>query len=122
LTRGWLRGTHRKVDPKRSKPWEPFHPHTKSEPLTPGKIYEFNIPIVPTGNLFKAGSIIKLKISCSDDQPKNPLEMIAGGNLLRQSPSRIKVYHDADHPSCLLLPVTRGNVLETFLSGGKPYL
>jgi predicted acyl esterase len=122
LTRGWLRGTHREVDPKRSKPWEPFHPHTKSEPLIPSKIYEFNIPIVPTGNLFKAGSIIKLKISCSDDQPKNPLEMIAGGNLLRQSPSRIKVYHDADHPSCLLLPITRGNVLETFLSGGKPYL
>ena len=122
LTRGWLRGTHREVDPKRSKPWEPFHPHTKSEPLIPSKIYEFNIPIVPTGNLFKAGSIIKLKISCSDDEPKNPLEMIAGGNLLRQSPSRIKVYHDADHPSCLLLPITRGNVLETFLSGGKPYL
>jgi predicted acyl esterase len=122
LTRGWLKGTHREVDPKRSKPWEPFHPHMKSEPLTPGKIYEFNIPIVPTGNLFKAGSIIKLKISCSDDQPKNPLEMIAGGNLLRQSPSRIKVYHDADHPSCLLLPITKGNVLETFLSGGKPYL
>jgi len=122
LTRGWLRGTHREVDPKHSKPWEPFHPHTKSEPLIPSKIYEFNIPIVPTGNLFKAGSIIKLKISCSDDQPKNPLEMIAGGNLLRQSPSRIKVYHDADHPSCLLLPITRGNVLETFLSGGKPYL
>jgi predicted acyl esterase len=122
LTRGWLKGTHREVDPSRSKPWQPFHPHKKSEPLIPGKIYEFNIPIVPTGNLFKAGSIIKLKISCSDDQPKNPLEMIAGGNLLRQSPSRIKVYHDADHPSCLFLPITRGNVLETFLSGAKPYL
>ena len=122
LTRGWLKGTHREVDPNRSKAWEPFHPHTKSEPLIPGKIYEFNIPIVPTGNLFKAGSMIKLKISCSDDQPKNPLEMIACGNLLRRSPSRIKVYHEADHPSCLLLPVTRGNVLETFLSGGKPYL
>ena len=122
LTRGWLRGTHREVDPTRSKPWEPFHPHTKSEPLIPGKTYEFNIPIVPTGNLFKAGSIIKLKISCCDDQPKNSLEMIAAGNLHRQCPSRITVYHDADHPSCLLLPVTKGNILETFLSEGKPYL
>ena len=122
LTRGWLRGTHREVDPERSQPWLPFHPHAKSEPLVPGKIYEFNIPVVPTGNLFKAGSVIKLRISCSDDQPKNPLELIASGNLVRQSPSRIKVCHDADHPSCLLLPITRGNVLETFLSGGKPYL
>jgi len=122
LTRGWLRGTHREVDPERSNPWEVFHPHTKSEPLNPGEIYQFNISVVPTGNLFKAGSMIKLKISCSDDQPKNPLEMIASGNLHRQSPSRITVYHDEDHPSCLLLPVTRGNVLETFLSEGKPYL
>jgi predicted acyl esterase len=76
LTRGWLRGTHREVDPERSKPWEVFHPHTTSEPLMPGEIYEFNISVVPTGNLFKAGSMLKLKISCSDDQPKNPLDLI----------------------------------------------
>jgi uncharacterized protein len=122
LTRGWLRGTHREVDPNRSKPWAPYHPHTKSEPLTPGEVYEFNIPIVPTANLFKAGSIIKLKISCTDDPPKNPLEMLAGGSLYRQSPSRVTVYHDPDHPSCLYLPITKGNLLETFLSEGKPYL
>jgi len=122
LTRGWLRGSHREVDPKRSKPWEPFHPHTKSEPLTPGEIYEFNIPIVPTAKLFKAGSRIKLKISSTDDQAKNPLEMNAGGHIHRQSASRIKVYHNADYPSHLLLPITRGNVLETFVSGGAPYL
>ncbi len=122
LTRGWLRGTHREVDPKRSKPWAPFHPHTKSEPLTPGKIYEFNIPIIATGNLFKAGSKIGVKISCSDDVPKHAFEQIAGGNIRRQSCSRITVYHDTDHPSHLLLPITSGNLLGTFLSGGKPYV
>lgn len=121
LTRGWLRGTHREVDPKRSKPWAPFHPHSKSEPLIPGKIYEFNIPIVPTGNLFKAGSKIKLKISCADDVPKHAFEQIAAGNIRRQSSSRITVYHNADHPSHLLLPITEGNILGTFLSGGRPY-
>jgi predicted acyl esterase len=122
LTRGWLRGTHREVDPKHSKPWAPFHPHTRSEPLTPGKIYEFNIAIIPTGNLFKAGSKIKLKISCTDDIPKHAFEDIAAGNIRRQSPSRITVYHDAEHPSHLLLPITSGNVLGTFISGGKPYV
>lgn len=66
--------------------------------------------------------MIKLKISCSDDQPQNPLEMIASGSLTRQSPSRLRVYHDAEHPSELLLPITRGNIIETFISGGKPYL
>lgn len=122
LTRGWLRGSHREVDPTRSKPWMPFHTHARSEPLIPNSIYTFNIPIVPTGNLFKAGSIIKLRISCTDDPPKNPLEMLAGGSLHRQSPSRITVYHDQDHRSCLYLPITKGNIIETFLSEGKPYL
>jgi len=122
LTRGWLRGSHREVDPERSKPWAPYHPHTKSEPLVPGKIYEFKIPIVPTGNLFKAGSRVKLRVSCSDDQPKNPLEMIASGSLVRQSPSRLRVYHDAEHSSVLFLPITRGNIIETFISGGGPYV
>jgi predicted acyl esterase len=122
LTRGWLRGSHREIDPARSKPWAPFHPHTHSEPLTPGKIYEFNIPIVPTGNLFKAGSKIKLKIACTDDQPESPLEMLAGGHLRRQSASRITVFHNADYPSHLLLPITKGNVLETFVSGGTATL
>jgi predicted acyl esterase len=103
-------------------PWAPFHPHTKSEPLTLGTIYEFNIPIVPTGNLFKAGSRIKIKISCSDDAPINFFEGIAGGNICRQSASRITIYHDADHPSHLLLPITKGNVIGTYITGGKPYV
>ena len=122
LTRGWLRGTHREVDPSRSKPWAPYHPHNKSEPLIPGKIYEFDIGLIPTGILFKAGTRIKLRISSSDDAPKHAFEQIAAGNIKRQSSSRVTVYQDADRPSHLLLPITGGNVLGTFLSGGKPYV
>lgn len=120
LTRGWLRGSQRETDPKKSKLWEPFHPHTEREPLTPGEIYEFNINIVPTGNLFKVGHRIGLKISCVDDEkPKNFLEAVAQGHLWRQNPSWITVYHDADHPSCLLLPITKGDIIGTYMSGGS---
>ena len=122
LTRGWLRGSHREVDPTRSKPWAPFHPHTKSEPLTPGKIYEFNIGIIPSANLFKAGSKIGLKIRSADEGPKHTFEAIAGGNIRRQSSSRVTVYHNAEHSSHLLLPITSGNVIGTFMRGGKPYV
>ena len=121
LTRGWLRGSHRELDPDRSKRWQPHHPHTRSEPLTPGKIYEFAIPVVATANLFKAGSRIKLKIACCDDQPENSLEAIAAGHIRRQSGSRITVYHNDECPSHLLLPVTSGNIIGTFVSGGHPY-
>jgi len=119
LTKGWLRGSHREIDVSRSKPWDPVHPHTKSEPLVPGQIYEFDISLVATGNLFKAGSRISLKISCVDDKPTNPLELISSGSLHRQSVSRVTVYHNEDHPSYLLLPVTGGNILNTYFSGGK---
>ncbi len=122
LTRGWLRGSHRRIDPARSKPWQPFHPHTAPEPLTPGEVYEFNIPVVPTGNLFKAGARIGLRISCTDDPPKHPLQAIASGHVRRQSASRISVHHSAEFPSHLLLPITKGNVIGTFISGAKPYI
>ncbi len=122
LTRGWLKGTHREIIKERTKDWEPYHPHTESEALVPGEIYEFNIALVPTGNLFKAGSKIKVRISCTDDEPKHAFEVIASGHIRRQSPSLITVYHEADHPSHILLPITKGNVIGTFISGGKPYL
>ncbi len=122
LTRGWLRGSHREVDAGRSRRWQPLHPHTRSQPLTPGTVYEFNIALVPTGVVFRPGCRIALKIGCTDDLPKHPLEMIASGHLRRQAASRIAVYHDAARPSHLLLPITRGNVLGTFVSGAAPYL
>jgi len=31
----------------------------------------------------------------------------------------VTIYHDADHPSHLLVPVTRGNRIGTFISGGN---
>jgi uncharacterized protein len=119
LTKGWLRGSHREVDLERSKPWAPVHRHTDSQPLTPGIIYDFDISLIPTGNLFKAGSRIGLKISCTDDEPNNPLELIACGSLRRQSVSRITLYRNAEDPSCLILPITKGNILNTYMSGGR---
>ncbi|HEY7060784.1 MAG TPA: CocE/NonD family hydrolase [Chloroflexota bacterium] len=119
LTRGWLRGSHRARDPVRSKPWEPVMAHTRVEPLAPGEVYEFSIPIKPTATLFKAGSRIKLKIACTDEEPDRAVEPRGGGHLRRQMPARVTVYHDERYPSHLLLPITRGNVLGTYLSGGE---
>jgi predicted acyl esterase len=120
LTRGWLRGSQREMDPKRSKPWEPFHPHTKRESLKPGEIYEFNLKILPTANLYRPGHRIGLRIRCADDErPKTSLEAIGQGHLWSQTPSWITVFHDSDHPSCVLLPITRGNLIGTFISGGN---
>jgi uncharacterized protein len=119
LTKGWLKGSHRELDPERCEPWEPIHRHDKAVPLAPGEIYEFDIKLVATANLFKVGSRIALRIRCVDDEPRNPLELAGTGSLRRTAVARITIFHNEEHPSCLLLPVTRGNVLNTFFSGGK---
>ena len=120
LTRGWLRGSQRRVDPVRSTPWQPYHPHNKREPLKPGEIYEFNIDIVPTGVLIKAGCRFGIRIKCADDdeKPADFLEQHAIGHLSRPNRSEITVYHNDKYPSHLLVPITRGNKIGTFMSGG----
>jgi uncharacterized protein len=122
LTGGWLRGSHREVDQSKSKPWYPYHPHKRVMPLNPGEIYEFNIPIVPTANWFKQGTRIGLRISSVDYDAETSIGGIGAGHIKRQKPSRVTVFHDDEHPSHLLVPITQGNVLGTYLSGGKPYV
>lgn len=45
---GWLRASHRKLDPKRSMPYQPYHTHDELWPLTPGEPVELDIEIWPT--------------------------------------------------------------------------
>ena len=120
LTRGWLRGSQRKLDPAASKAWQPVHMHTQRDPLEPNQIYEFNIEIRPYGILLKPGERIGIKIKSADnDVPKNYLELVGIGHVSSAGASQVSVHHDGDHPSHLLLPITRGNRIGTFISGGK---
>ena len=119
LTRGWLRGSQRKLDEDKSKPWQPVHTHDERQPLTPGEIYEFNIEVRPYGILLKAGERIGVKIRGADDEiPDAFIETIAQGQITRPQASHVSVHHNADQPSHLLLPITRGNRIGTFISGG----
>jgi uncharacterized protein len=102
-----------------SKPWEPIQVHKDREPLEPGKIYELRVPIVPTARLFQAGERIALRIKGADDEPAlNSLQALARNHLRRPRPARITIHHDESHPSHLDLPITRGNLIGTFFSGG----
>jgi len=120
LTRGWLRGSHRRVDAAKSMPWSIHHPHDRREPLKPGEIYEFNIEIVPTGVLLKAGMRLGLRIKATDQDaaPKDFIDVHAYGHLWRETHQTITVYHSNAYPSHLLVPITKGNRIGTFASGG----
>jgi predicted acyl esterase len=118
LTRGWLRASQRRLRDD-SKSWEPLLAHERREPLEPGKIYELKISIVATARLFQAGERIAIRIKGADDEPPvNSLQALARNHLRRPRPARITIHHDETHPSRLDLPITRGNIIGTFFSGG----
>jgi hypothetical protein len=87
--------------------------------VQPLEIVPYDIKVTPIGMLLPAGSRLVLRISCVDDPPNDALQLTAAGTLSRTEVSRITVFHDEDHPSCLLLPVTSGNHVNTFFSGGN---
>lgn len=52
---GWLRASQRKLDPERSLPYRPFHPHDESWLLKPGESVELDIEIWPTSIVIPPG-------------------------------------------------------------------
>jgi uncharacterized protein len=66
IANGWLRVSHRRLDPARSKPWRPWHPHDRVEPLTPGQVYECDVEIVPSCIVVPAGWRVALTVRGKD--------------------------------------------------------
>ena len=48
IAMGWLRASHRELDPERSTPYRPYHTHRRRQPLVPGEVYELDVEIWPT--------------------------------------------------------------------------
>jgi predicted acyl esterase len=100
LTRGWLKASHRQKDEGLSNAHRPYYTHTNPRPIEPGKIYEFEIEIWPTSNVFRRGHRIRLDISCGDS-PAFDL----GGHHYGLKVGKDTIYHDKNHPSHLILPI-----------------
>ncbi|HET9903927.1 MAG TPA: CocE/NonD family hydrolase [Xanthobacteraceae bacterium] len=63
---GWLRASHRKLDPKRSLPYRPWHTHDEKQPLTPGVPVELDVEIWPTCIVVPVGYRIALSVRGKD--------------------------------------------------------
>jgi predicted acyl esterase len=66
LAQGWLRCSHRKLDPAKSLPYRPYHTHDDKWPLTPGRVYEVDVEIWPTCIVLPAGFRIAINIAGKD--------------------------------------------------------
>ena len=75
--------------------------------MTPGRPYEFVFQLFPTSNVFKRGHRIRLDIS-SSNWPRFDVNPNTGGPLgleQRYELAHQTIYHDAECPSHILLPI-----------------
>jgi len=122
IGQGWLRASNRKLDPKLSAPYRPYHTHDEKQPLKPGEVYELDVEIWPTCIVVPKGYRIALTIrgkdyewegeaatlsnmknpmrGCGpfvhDDPEDRPLKVFGGKVTLHMGPKR---------PARVLLPV-----------------
>jgi uncharacterized protein len=124
IAQGWLRASHRKLDPKLSLEYRPYHTHDERQPLTPGKVYELDVEIWPTCIVVPAGYRIGLSVRGRDyvypgieiqgksidarrawtgvgpffhDDPRDRPAKIFGGN--------VTLHIDRDKQAYVLLPI-----------------
>lgn len=102
ISKGWLKASHRELDESKSKPYKPFHPHTRSLPIAPGRIYEYAIDIRETSNVFKAGHKLQLVIK-GQDAPWDDFFIFYHVTNMKQTQHTI--YHTPEYASYLVLPV-----------------
>ena len=86
---------------------------TEAKLLEPGQIYELRLDLWATSNLFKAGHRIRLEVS-SSNFPRFDRNTNTGGVIERQTEKDLvqavnRIYHDAAHPSHLILPIIERN-------------
>jgi predicted acyl esterase len=119
LAQGWLRASHRQLDPARSRPYRPYHTHTDKQPLTPGQVYEVDVEIWPMSIILPAGFRLAINIAgkdferpgddanaafrsrgsgpwIHDDPHDRPADIFGGQTTLHTGP---------DREACLLLPI-----------------
>jgi predicted acyl esterase len=77
IAQGWLRASHRRLDPERSLPHRPWHTHDKKEPLEPGTVYELDVEIWPTSIVVPAGYRLALTVRGKDYEYRGELSEFA---------------------------------------------
>jgi len=104
VTKGWLRASHRKLDPNRSKPYQPYHPHDERVPVPVNEVVEYAIELRETSMAFQKGHRLVLEIRAQDTQVEEPIWYHQTSAL----PTRHTLHFGDGRNSYLLLPVIPG--------------
>jgi putative CocE/NonD family hydrolase len=105
LQRGLLKASHRAIDVGLSDKlqdgtiYRPWRPHTNPTLIEPAKIYKYLVEIFPVGHVWRPGHRLVIKIGTP------PAVDSYYAYVPKRPPGVNTLYHDADHPSSLMLPV-----------------
>ncbi|HEX3463226.1 MAG TPA: CocE/NonD family hydrolase [Candidatus Elarobacter sp.] len=123
LAQGWLRASHRALDPALSTEYRPYHTHADPQPLVPGEIVQLEVELWPTSIVLPAGYRLALTVRGTDYVYPGPSggrlsnfknELTGCGPFLhddsRDRPAETFVAYnalhaDAEHVPYLVLPV-----------------
>jgi predicted acyl esterase len=122
VAQGWIRASHRKLDPQLTLPYRPYHTHDEKWPLKPGEAVELDVEIWPTSIVVPAGYRIALTLRGKDyeyegeaaslSNIKNPMR--GCGPFLHDDPvdrppeifgGRVRLHFGPQRPGHVLLPV-----------------
>jgi uncharacterized protein len=101
VAKGWLRVSHRELDPELSLPYRPYHRHQRRLYLEPGEIVRVEVEIWPTSMVFRRGHRIRLDIQ--------PRDGIGSAGYMHYhadyNTGTNTIYAGGENESYLLLPV-----------------
>src|SRR5439155_14204140 len=66
VAQGWLRASHRKLDPRLSTDYRPYHTHDELQKLKPGQAVALDIELWPTSIVVPAGHRLALTVRGRD--------------------------------------------------------
>lgn len=98
---GRLRASHRATDPDRSSTAEPWHLHTREQPLTAGKPVALDIALWPTSRNWRAGEILRLHVCGRYAREEGWFEPF---RFDTRNAGRHTVFSGPDQESFLLIP------------------
>jgi hypothetical protein len=118
VANGWLRASHRALDPNKTLPYRPYHPHDKAEPLTPGKPVELDVEIWPTSIVIPPGYRLVLSVRGKDYENEGPKISLDGVKYTLTGVGPFIHVHPQDRPK----EIFGGQYTLHFKPGEAPYV
>jgi len=102
---GWLRASHRAIDPERSTDLQPFHRHDREDLIEPGAIVPVDIEFWPSSTRFRAGESLRLIVQGADIHDEGAPNLPFARHERTRNRGTHRLYTGPGRESRLLLPV-----------------